>query len=58
VLLAEPRVFANACIELLKDGQLRESLVRRARELVEGHYAWNLTHQRVHDVGRELLEKC
>jgi len=54
----EPRVFANACIDLLKDGQLRERLVRRARELVEGHYAWDLIHQRVHDMARELLEEC
>jgi len=54
----EPRVFANACIELLKDGQLRARLVRRARELVEGHYTWDLIHQRIHDVARELMEEC
>jgi glycosyltransferase involved in cell wall biosynthesis len=54
----DPRVFANACIDLLKDSQLRERLVRSARELVERHYTWDSIHQRVHEVARELLEEC
>jgi glycosyltransferase involved in cell wall biosynthesis len=54
----EPRGFANACIDLLKNGQLRERLVHNARGLVERHYTWDSIHQRVHDVARELLEEC
>jgi glycosyltransferase involved in cell wall biosynthesis len=53
----DPRVFARACVDLLKDPQLRERLVRGARELVERHYTWDSIHQRMHDVARELLEE-
>jgi glycosyltransferase involved in cell wall biosynthesis len=54
----EPREFANACIELLKDGQLRERLVRNARELVERRYTWGSIRQGVQSMARELLEEC
>lgn len=54
----EPHDLANACIELLKDGQLRERLVHNARELVERRYTWGSVHQRVHRLARELLEEC
>jgi glycosyltransferase involved in cell wall biosynthesis len=44
----DPKEFAAAVVQLLRDHDLRESLGREARKTAEEHYAWRV-------VGRKLV---
>jgi len=51
----EPRAFADAVIEVLRDDKLRSSLGAHARELVEKKYSWEMSGRAFRDRVRGLL---
>jgi len=58
ILLADtPTAFADAVVRLLKERELRERLRRRARELVEKTYDWNVIGDRMNAAVERLLAR-
>ncbi len=53
----DPHAFAQSCIELLSNRQLRQHLVANARKLVQKHYTWDAVRNRVENLARGLLEE-
>jgi glycosyltransferase involved in cell wall biosynthesis len=53
----EPGKFAKACVELLKDPELRRRLVAHGRRLVEDKYDWRSIEDRLKTVADEVLDE-
>jgi glycosyltransferase involved in cell wall biosynthesis len=51
----DPQAFADACIQLLRDGDLRGRLTERARELIAERYTWDSIEHRVGAIAGRLL---
>jgi glycosyltransferase involved in cell wall biosynthesis len=51
-----PRAFADRCLELLADGELRARLASRAAALAETRYSWPAIERSMTRMARELLD--
>jgi len=52
----EPREFAAAVIDVLRNGELRARLGRGGRHTVETHYAWGVVGARLNAAYHELID--
>jgi polysaccharide biosynthesis protein PslH len=52
----EPREFAAAVVEVLRNRELRARLEREGRRTVETHYAWNVVGARLNAAYYELID--
>ncbi|MEO1173880.1 MAG: glycosyltransferase family 4 protein [Myxococcota bacterium] len=58
ILIADdPQAFADACLRVLNDPELRMTLERAGRKTVEEHYDWNALGERMFERYRSLLGK-
>jgi glycosyltransferase involved in cell wall biosynthesis len=53
-IVDDPRRFADACLHLLGDGDLRQQLADSAAELFERSYTWTSIGERVATLAREV----
>jgi glycosyltransferase involved in cell wall biosynthesis len=51
----EPREFAAAVVDVLRNGELRALLEREGRHTVETHYAWSVVGARLNAAYHELI---
>jgi glycosyltransferase involved in cell wall biosynthesis len=51
----EPKAFAAAVVDVLRDGELRGRLEREGRRTVETHYAWNVVGARLNAAYHGLI---
>ena len=51
----DPRGFADACLRVLSDGTLRQSLSDAGAELFAEHYTWDAIEQQVADLARSTV---
>lgn len=53
----DPREFADAVVQVLRDRDLRDRLGREARRTVETHYAWRKVGAHLNSTYKQLIER-
>jgi len=53
----EPKEFAAAVVEVLRNGELRSRLEREGRRTVETHYAWSVVGARLNAAYHSLIDE-
>lgn len=56
LIVDDPHRFADACLQLLTDGALRQRLADNAADLFERRYRWEAIEQRVGRIARDVVD--